>query len=114
MERRLAPMECPSVKEYDIYVPVNYNDGSPVEDRKIEAIGRRLLDFFGGLNFSPQPNKGYWRMGNVTFRDEVVIMHVLADKVRPARKFLRKLKEEMKRDLRQEAILIVEKEAGTL
>jgi hypothetical protein len=107
-------MESRSVKEYDIYVPVNYNNGSPVEARKLEAIAGKPIDFFGGLNYSPVHNRGFWRMGNVMFRDQVVILHVLAEKVRPARKFLRKLKEEMRRDLRQEAILIVEKEAGAL
>jgi hypothetical protein len=34
------------VKEYDIYVPLTYNDGSPVEASKVEAIGERLLHFF--------------------------------------------------------------------
>jgi hypothetical protein len=41
------------VKEYDLYVPLTYNDGTPVEPETIERIGLRLLEEFGvGL---PQP-----------------------------------------------------------
>jgi hypothetical protein len=53
-------------------------------------------------------------MGGVTFRDEVVIFRVLTEKVRPARAFFRRLKEELKRELEQEEILIVEKDATVL
>jgi len=102
------------VKEYEVYVPLTYNDGSPVDDEVVERIGVQLLDFFGGLTFFPQPNKGSWKLGDVTFRDEVVIFRVLTDKVRPAKKFLRQLKEVLKTDLKQEEILIVEREVRTL
>ena len=44
-------MELLSVKEYDIYIPLTYNDGSPVEGSKIERIGEMLLKQFGGITF---------------------------------------------------------------
>jgi hypothetical protein len=50
----------------------------------------------------------------VTFRDEIVIFRVLTGKVRAARQFFRRLKNELKKDLQQEEILIVEKEAEIL
>jgi hypothetical protein len=37
-----------------------------------------LLERFEGLTFFPQPNEGFWRMGDVTYRDEIVIYRVLA------------------------------------
>ena len=49
-----------------------------------------------------------------TYRDEIVIYRVFATKAAAARRFLLKLKEELKRDLKQEEILIVEKEAELL
>ena len=61
------------MKEYDLYVPLTYNDGTPVEPETIERIGLRLLEEFGGVTFFPQPNEGLWRMGPVTFRDQIVI-----------------------------------------
>jgi hypothetical protein len=102
------------VKEYDIYVPLTYNDGSPVEASKIEAIGERLLHFFEGMTFFPQSNQGFWKMGHVTFQDQIVIFRVIDARVDAARRFLRKLKRDLMRDLRQEEILIVEKAARVL
>jgi hypothetical protein len=53
------------VKEYEIYIPLFYNDGTPVEDKKIERIGERLLEKFEGVTFFPQHNQGMWKMGPV-------------------------------------------------
>jgi hypothetical protein len=75
------------VKEYEIYVPLRYNDGSPIEARKIANVGERLLGYFHGVTFFPQPNLG---------------------------RLLKRLKEELKKELKQEEILIVEKDAEIL
>lgn len=102
------------MKEYELYVPLRYNEGSPVEAAKIDQIGERLLEQFGGVTFFPQPNQGMWKMGPVTFQDEIVIFRVLAGNTRTARRFFRGLKAELKEDLQQEEILIVEKDAEVL
>jgi hypothetical protein len=102
------------VKEYEVYVPLNYNDGRPIEPHKVEQIGLRLLDNFTGLTFFPQRNQGFWKIGKVTFRDEIVIFRVVSGRVRWARRFMRNLKEDMKRDLKQKDVLIVEKEIFVL
>jgi hypothetical protein len=102
------------VKEYDLYVPLFLNDGAPVSDEFIDRLGERLLQQFGGCTFFPQPNKGLWKMGNVVFRDQIVIFRVLTGNVRAARRFFRELKRELLVELQQEAILIVEKNVETL
>lgn len=102
------------MKEYELYVPLFLNDGTPVSDGFIDQLGQRLLDEFGGCTFFPQPNKGLWKMGDVVFRDHVVIFRVLTADSRGARRFFRALKRELMRDLQQEAVLIVEKDAETL
>ncbi len=102
------------MKEYDLFVPLFYNDGAPVERGKIESVGERLLKQFTGLTFFPQPNQGYWKMGDVTFRDQVVVFRVLTDNARSARRFFARFKEQLKRDLQQEEILIVERDVETL
>lgn len=58
--------------------------------------------------------KGWWKMDNVTFRDKITIFRVYSARTRHARTFLRKLKEFLKQDLKQEEILIVEKDARIL
>jgi hypothetical protein len=59
------------VKEYDIFVPLYFNDGRPVEAQVFQSLQETLLGQFGGLTFFPQPNKGFWRMEEVTYRDEI-------------------------------------------
>jgi hypothetical protein len=53
-------------------------------------------------------------MGPVTFRDQIVIFRVLAGKVRSARRFFKALKQELKTELEQEEILVVERDVETL
>jgi hypothetical protein len=98
------------VKEYDIFVPLRYNDDTSVEPKKLRDLQVRLLEYFDGVTFFP----GYWRMGAVTYRDEIVIYRVVTGKVRAARRFLKQLKEELKRVFRQEEIFIVEREVNIL
>jgi hypothetical protein len=102
------------VREYDIFVPLYYNDGSPIEARKYEDLQSALLTHFRGLTYFPQPNQGFWRVGDVTYRDEIVIYRVIASNERVARKFLRRLKVQLKRDFHQEEILIIERDVSTL
>lgn len=102
------------VKEYDLYVPLAYNDGRPIEGRKLVRLRERLLAEFGGLTFFPQPNQGFWTFGGITYHDNIVIYRVISGKPKIARRFFAQLKADLKRDLRQEEILIVEKDADLL
>jgi hypothetical protein len=102
------------VKEYDLYIPLTYNDGTPIERIKLVRLRNRLLRQFGGLTFFPQRNEGFWTVAGVTYQDAIVIYRVIAGDVRAARRFLRRLKEQLKGELDQEEILIVEKDADLL
>jgi hypothetical protein len=102
------------VKECDIFVPLYYNDGTAIELLKFQRLQAELLRHFDGLTFFPQPNEGFWRMGNVTYRDEIVIYRVLARRASTARRFLAQLKERLKKELDQEEVLIVERDVETL
>ena len=48
------------MKEYDVFVPLFYNDGIPIEAEKFQELQEILLDRFEGLTFFPQPNKGFY------------------------------------------------------
>jgi hypothetical protein len=103
-----------SVKEYDIFVPLRYNDGTPIEGRKFQKLQALLLEEFGGLTYFPQTNQGFWKLGDVTYRDEIVIYRVIARDSRKAKPYLKQLKEQLKADLVQEEILIVERDVEAL
>ncbi len=66
------------MKEYDIFVPLYFNDGTPIEAEKFQELQEVFLGQFGGLTFLPQPNKGFWRMAGITYRDEIVVYRVIA------------------------------------
>jgi hypothetical protein len=102
------------VKEYDLFVPLYYNDGRSVEPQKFQVLQQQLLDPFGGLTFFPQPNAGFWPMAGITYRDEIVIYRVITSDEQAARRFLSALKERLKEEFQQEDILIVEREVEML
>lgn len=95
------------MKLYEIYVPLKYNDGSPVAPETIDRLSARLLETFGGYTFNPQPHRGAWRMGEVTFHDEIVIFRVLTGKTRMAARYFKQLRKDLEKELRQEKILIL-------
>jgi hypothetical protein len=102
------------VKEYDIFVPLYFNDGSPIESVKFQRLQAELLDHFDGLTYFPQPNEGFWKLGGLTYRDEIVIYRVLTSRTRAARRFLSHLKQRLKLEREQEEILIIERDVETL
>ncbi len=53
-------------------------------------------------------------MSDVVYRDEVVTYRVITSGVAPARRFFELLKQQLKRELDQEEILIVERDVRTL
>jgi len=58
------------VKEYELYVPLFLNDGTPVLDEVIDSIGERLLDQFGGCTYFRSRIKasGRWEMSSFATR----------------------------------------------
>jgi hypothetical protein len=107
-------MESVPVKEFDIFIPLFDNEGTRFKSVLYQNLQVRLLEYFNGLTFFPQPNEGFWRVGDATYRDEVVVYRVLTEKSRAARRYLSSLKEELKRIFRQEEILIVQRNVRTL
>jgi hypothetical protein len=61
------------VTEYDIFVPLYYNDGTRIEAAKFQDLQARLLERFEGLTYFPQPNEGFWKFGNMIYHDEIVM-----------------------------------------
>jgi len=107
--KKLAP-----VKEYGLFIPLYYNDDTQIEPQKFQELQKQLLDQFGGITFFPQPNAGFWTVAGITYRDEIVIYRVITSDAQEARRFLANLKEWLKETLRQEEILVVERDVETL
>jgi hypothetical protein len=102
------------MNEYDLFIPLCHNDGRPIEAEKLEQLRDTLLDHFGGLTAFPQPNKGFWRIGSTTYRDEIIIYRALASDGEGSRRFLRQLKQRLEKELEQDEILILQRDVETL
>ena len=102
------------MKEYDLYVPLSNNDGTPIDAQKLKDLKKRLVDHFGGLTHFPQENEGLWKVGAFTFRDKIVILRALASDPLEARAFFVELKKEMQRNWAQEDVLIVVRDVQTV
>src|SRR5436309_8164919 len=100
--------------EYELFVPLHYNDGTPVEGAKLARLRQRLVDRFGGLTDLRHRSEGHWKVAGVTFRDAIVIYRLFAREGAEATRFLKELKEEMKREFRQEDVLILAREVEVL
>ncbi len=102
------------MREYELYVPLHYNDGRPIEPEKLSRLKARLVQEFGGLTHFPQENEGLWKVGSYTFRDRIVIFRVLASDYPKAERFFSQLKEDLKRDWAQNDVLIVARSVSAL
>ncbi|MDB6035117.1 MAG: hypothetical protein JWM16_5455 [Verrucomicrobiales bacterium] len=101
------------MREFEVYVPLLYNDGRPVEEDKIIHLKARLVEVFGGLTHFPQENEGLWKIGSFTYRDKIVILRVLSSDIAKAHSFFTGLKREMLNDWGQADVLIIEREVYT-
>jgi hypothetical protein len=102
------------MREYEIYVPLQDNEGRPIDSGQLQRLKRRLVEEFGGLTHFPQENEGMWKVGTVTFRDRIVILRVLADDTVGAEKFFAALKQDLKTEWHQGDVLIVAREVTAL
>ena len=100
--------------EYELYVPLHYNDGRRIDPAKLRALKKRLVDEFGGLTHFQQENEGLWKIGDHTFRDRVEILRVLVSDEAAARKYFTQLKADLTREWEQQDFLIVTRQVSAL
>jgi hypothetical protein len=100
--------------EYELYLPLHYNDGTPIEPEKVTALKRRLIDQFGGLTHFQQENEGHWKIGSHTFRDRIELLRVLANDDEKAQAYFVQLKKDLTRDWAQNDFLIVSRQVTAL
>jgi hypothetical protein len=66
------------------------------------------------LTYFPQANQGFWKFGDITYRDEIVIYRVISQDSVASREYLGKLKQELKQEFQQLDVLIIERDVGLL
>lgn len=96
------------MREYTIYLPLKYNDGSNIEVQKLRAIKVELVDAFGAITVSSlnAPYQGRWKYGGVEYIDDIIKTEVVVTHDRLTKKFFVDFKERLKKTLQQIDILI--------
>ena len=96
------------MREYKIYLPLKYNDGTAIKDAKFRTIKSDLVNKFGAITVSSltAPYQGRWKYGGVEFLDDIITIEIVTSDDRATKKFFKDLKEQLKRDLDQIDILI--------
>jgi hypothetical protein len=100
------------VVEYEIYLPMVHDDGSPVDPHAIQRIKDTVVDAFGGYTHFDQRLAGAWRVGGVTFYDQVTILRVLDDGTTAFD--MTAFRASIAKALRQKTVLIVARDVRTV
>lgn len=100
--------------EYDIFVPLVEASGERYAEAVTDAIKNEIADYFGGLTDTHHRNKGLWKVGGMTVRDELVIWRVLSDKGPAGDEFLSRIKARLEKALRQDLILVIRRAVETI
>lgn len=96
------------MREFEIYLPSQQADGAEISPAEIEKIKKQLAEAFGGYTHLLQRGEGAWKMGGVTFYDEITILRVLDD---GSSEFdMRAFRKKMESALQQEQVLVLERD----
>jgi hypothetical protein len=99
------------IRGIDIYLPLDYNDGTPIPEAKYIALQEELLGRFHGVTSVQRqfPLRGVWQTGATTYHDQVVVLSVMdfregtqLERLR----YLQRLKRRLKNQFEQLEILI--------
>jgi hypothetical protein len=99
-----------AARRYDLYLPLNDNDGRPIPGGVFDALERRLVARFSGLTSQQRefPLRGIWQGGSRLYLDLVIIMTILDFRRRGSTRLIGQLKQTLLREFDQLEILITE------
>ena len=102
--------------QFDVFLPLNYTDGSPIEPRKFLDLQQLFASQFGGLIFLPHTDERFSNRDDVIYPGDMVIYQSPTAKLQSKRRLmlLRRLMEliemKWKNKLGQENVFIVERD----
>jgi hypothetical protein len=99
------------IRALEIYLPLEYNDGRPIEDVKFVSLQQELVNRFGGVTSTQKyfPLQGLWQSPNRVFQDRIVVLNVMdfsGAKQLEIIQYLTRLKNRLKKKFAQLEILI--------
>ena len=99
------------IRRIDIYLPLDDNEGLPIEEAKFVALQSELVNRFGGVTSTRRefPLLGLWQSETDLFQDRVVVLTVIdfrGGTELETLRYLRRLKARLKKKFAQLDILI--------
>ncbi len=99
------------IRSIEIYLPRDYNNGSPIPESKYVSLQKELLKRFGGVTSVQRqfPLQGVWQSGAEVYHDRAVVFSVLdfRDETKAqCLRYLTRLKNRIKKKFDQHEILI--------
>ena len=103
------------IRNIEIYLPLDYNDGRPIPESKYVSLQQDLLNRFGGVTSVQRqfPLQGVWQAGTHVYHDRVVVFSVMdfrAVTQLECLRYLERLKGRLKKKFDQLEILITVEE----
>lgn len=86
---------------YEILLPLQYNDGTPIEDEKFDQTSAELADRFRGVTIEPRSLRGIWLQEGTRYEDELLRLVVDAPDTPATRRFFAAYKETLKERFKQ-------------
>lgn len=103
------------MKEYDLFIPIAYNNGVSVGVSELERIRDDLIDKFRGLSIFRGACQGYWRDGHgQVVEDQNFVCRVVAEDNADVREYMFDLKVKLESLLKQESIFIIVRDVEIL
>ncbi|WP_141734712.1 hypothetical protein [Oligoflexus tunisiensis] len=100
--------------EYDVFVPLVQASGQRYAADITRSIQAEITEFFGGMTDTHYVQEGWWKVGGMTVRDEIVIWRVLSDKGEAGDAFMQAIRKRLEDALQQQLILVIRRRVETL
>jgi len=99
-----------AARRYDIFLPITYNDGTPIEDAKFDGLEQELLTRYRGVTFLRRefPLKGVWQGNMRLYYDSIILITILDFRRGGSPAYIKRLKSQLLDQFAQEEILITE------
>ena len=98
------------MRQYEIHLPLSYDNGEPIEREKIRHVSEELVAAFGSFSV---PYRRTWKYDGVKYV-EIMRIEILADGDRLTKKRLTDFKEHLQESLQQIDILITSHDVQTV
>ena len=108
------------MKLYRIFIPKNYNNGKPIESKKIRKVTEGIQERFGGYSLNPFASlpiiQGVWTSDetNKIYSEPQYMIELFVEDTFDNQKWLKSFKEMTRQELQQEEIFVIVQDAEIL